>query len=63
MEEDTVKAVSDEVYQEAMEYWTEGLRLVTIRVKNGYQLRGCVYAPVPAVFSVYGEYKITDAFF
>lgn len=63
LEDDTVKAVNDAAYQEAMDYWMEGMRLVTIRAKNGYQLRGCVYAPVPEVFSVYGDYPITEPFF
>lgn len=63
LEDNTVKAVNDAAYQEAMDYWTEGMRLVTIRAKNGYQLRGCVYAPVPAVFSVYGDYAVTEPFF
>lgn len=59
----TVEAASDEAYSEAMEYWTEGLRLVTIRLTNGLQLRNCIYAPVPGIFSVYGDYALTEAFF
>lgn len=63
LEDDTVKAVDDAAYQEALEYWTQELRMVTIRVKNGYQLRDCIYAPIPAVFSVYGDYAVTEPFF
>lgn len=62
-EDGTVKAESDEVYQQAMEFWTKDLRLVTIKLKNGYQLRDCIYAPVPGTFSVYGDYKITEPLF
>ena len=63
LEDGTVKADNDEVYQEAMKFWTKDLRLVTIRMKNGYQLRDCIYAPVPGTFSVYGDYRITEPFF
>lgn len=59
----TVEAVSEEAYEEAMAYWSEGLLLVTIRLDNGLQLRNCIYAPVPKVFSVYGDYAITEQFF
>ena len=63
LEDDTVKAENDAVYQEAMKFWTKDLRLVTIRLTNGLQLRDCIYAPVPGTFSVYGDYKITEPFF
>ena len=63
LEDGTVKAKNDTVYQEAMEYWTQDMRLVTIVLKNGLQLRDCIYAPVPGTFSVYGDYKITEPFF
>ena len=63
LEDGTVKADNDTVYQEAMQFWTKDLRLVTIKLKNGYQLRDCIYAPVPGTFSVYGDYKITEPFF
>ena len=46
-----------------MKFWTKDLRLVTIKLKNGYQLRDCIYAPVPGTFSVYGDYKITEPLF
>ncbi len=62
-EDGTVKAANDAVYQEAMKFWTKDLRLVTIKLKNGYQLRDCIYAPVPGTFSVYGDYKITEPLF
>ena len=63
LEDGTVKAENDAVYQEAMEYWTQDLRLVTIKLTNGLQLRDCIYAPVPGTFSIYGDYKITEPFF
>ena len=59
----TVEAADDEAYAAAMEYWTEGLLNVEIRMKNGLMLRNCIYAPVPGVFSVYGDYAITESFF
>lgn len=62
-ESGTVKAENDEVYQEAMDFWTKDLRLVTIKLTNGYQLRDCIYAPVPGTFSVYGDYKIAEPLF
>ena len=52
---------SDEANKQAMEYWAEGMRLVTIRIRNGFRLRNLVYAPVPKVFSVYGNYRFDDA--
>ncbi len=63
LEDNTVKAENDTVYQEAMDYWTKDLRLVTITLTNGYQLRDCIYAPIPGTFSIYGDYKITEPFF
>lgn len=63
LENGTIEAASDEAYAEAMEYWTEGLLLVTIRLANGLQLRDCIYAPVPGIFSVYGDYALTEPFF
>ena len=46
-----------------MDFWTKDLRLVTIKLTNGLQLRDCIYAPVPGTFSIYGDYKITEPFF
>lgn len=63
LEDDTVKAANEEVNEKALAFWTKDLRKVTIRVKNGYMLRDCIYAPVPKVFSVYGDYAITEPFF
>ena len=63
LEDNTVKAKDDAVYQEAMDFWTKDLRLVTIKLTNGLQLRDCIYAPVPGTFSIYGDYKITEPFF
>ncbi len=63
LEDDTVKAENDDVYNEAMDFWTKDLRLVTISLKNGYQLRDCIYAPIPGTFSIYGDYAITEPFF
>ena len=58
-----IEAADDDTYNEAMTYWTEDLRMVTIRLSNGLMLRNCIYAPVPGVFSVYGDYAITESFF
>ena len=48
---------------QAMEFWSGGMCLVTVRLKSGLQLRDAVYAPVPGVFSLYGDYEITVPFF
>lgn len=58
-----VQTSDDAAYEEAMQFWTEGLRKVDLRLKNGLQIRGCIYAPVPGIFSVYGDYAITEPFF
>lgn len=58
-----VETKDAETYQKAMALWTTDLRIVDIRLKNGLQLRGCIYAPVPGVFSVYGNYQISEPFF
>ena len=58
-----VEAADDEIYEKAMTLWSEGVCLVTIRLQNGLQLRDCIYAPVPGLFSVYGIYPITEPFF
>lgn len=63
LEDGTIKAQDDAVYEEAMDFWTKDMKLVTISLKNGYQLRDCIYAPVPGTFSIYGDYKITEPFF
>lgn len=56
--------VSDqEAHDKAMELWSKGVCLVTIRIKNGLQLRGCVYAPQTKLFTVYGIYKFETPFF
>lgn len=58
-----IQYADDEIYQHAMEYWSSGMCLVTVKMKSGLQLRNAVYAPVPAVFSLYGDYAFTEAFF
>lgn len=63
LENGTVETKDDQTYQQAMALWTTDLRIVDIRLRNGLQLRGCMYAPVPKVFSVYGSYQITEPFF
>ncbi len=63
LENGTVKAADDAAYQKAMEFWTQDLRLITIKLKNGYQLRNCIYTPIPKTFSVYGDYAFTEPFF
>ena len=63
LEDDTVKAANDEINEKALAFWTKDVRRVTIRMKNGYVLRDCIYAPVPKIFSIYGDYAITEPFF
>lgn len=63
VENGSVQTADDETYQKAMTLWSEGICTVDIRLKNGLQLRGAVYAPVPAVFSLYGDYPITEPLF
>ncbi len=50
-------------YEQAMTLWGEGMCLVTVQMKNGLLLRDAVYAPVPALFAVYGCYALTEPFF
>ena len=63
VENGRVRTADDETYQKAMKLWSEGICTVDIRLQNGLQLRGAVYAPVPAVFSLYGDYRITVPLF
>ncbi|MCQ2407397.1 MAG: hypothetical protein MJ065_02570 [Oscillospiraceae bacterium] len=63
LDDDTVKAANEEINEKALAFWTKDLRQITIRMKNGYLLRDCIYAPVPKVFSVYGDYAVTVPFF
>ena len=58
-----LKAVSDEAFSAAMDYWNTDMRAVTIRLKNGLLMRDCLYAPVPGIFAVYGNYRLTEPFF
>ena len=53
----------DESEQQAMQLWADGACLVTIRLTNGLQLRNLLYAPVPALFAVYGIYRLNTPFF
>lgn len=56
-----IQFADDDANTRAMEFWAEGMRLVTIRLRNGFRLRNLVYAPVPKVFSVYGHYRFDEA--
>lgn len=51
-----VQFASEEANERATALWAEGVRLVTIRLRNGFRLRDLVYAPVPQLFTVYGCY-------
>lgn len=57
----SVQFANEEARTRAMTLWAEGVRLVTIRLINGFWLRDLVYAPVPGIFSVYGNYRFEDA--
>ena len=56
-------AADDETYDKAMELWSRGVCAVDIRLTNGLQLRGCLYAPEPGLFTVYGVYHFDEPFF
>lgn len=58
-----LKAKDDASFAAAAEYWNRDLKLVTIRLKNGLLMRDCMYIPVPGVFAVYGNYRVTEPFF
>ncbi len=58
--EGVIQYADDESYQQAMEFWCRGMCLMTIKLKSGLQLKNAVYAPVPGVFSLYGDYAFTD---
>lgn len=63
LENGEIQFADEDTEQKAMALWSEGLCLVTVRLKSGLQLRDLVYAPVPRVFAVYGSYRLTEAFF
>ena len=58
-----LRAKDDEALAAAMEYWNTDVRMVTIRLKNGLLMRDCLYMPVPGIFAVYGNYRLTEPFF
>ena len=58
-----LKAKDDASFAAAAEFWNRDVRLVTIRLKNGLLMRNCMYMPVPGVFAVYGNYRVTVPFF
>ena len=62
-ENGTASAEDDETYRKAMELWSRGVCYVDIRLTNGLQLRKCVYAPQPKLFTVYGVYRFNEPFF
>jgi hypothetical protein len=63
LENGEIRFADKETETQAMALWSEGLCLVTIRLKSGLQLRDLVYAPVPKAFAVYGSYRLTEPFF
>lgn len=58
-----LQAENDEALSAAMAYWNTDARMVTIRLKNGLLMRDCLYMPVPGIFAVYGNYRLTEPFF
>ena len=63
LENGKFRTKDDEAYEKAMQFWSTDIRSVTVKVKNGLQLRGCIYSPKPGLFSVYGVYRFTEPFF
>ncbi|MBR5722788.1 MAG: hypothetical protein IKX57_04100 [Oscillospiraceae bacterium] len=58
-----LKARDDDSFAAAADFWNRDVKLVTIRLKNGLLMRDCMYMPVPGVFAVYGNYRVTEPFF
>ena len=58
-----LQAKSDEAFSAAMTFWNTDVRMVTLKLKNGLLMRDCLYAPVPGIFAVYGNYRLTEPFF
>ena len=63
VQDGSAAAPDDETYQKAMALWSEGVCKVDIIMKNGLQLRNCLYAPKPRLFTVYGVYRFEEPFF
>lgn len=63
LENGEIQFADEETHDKAIALWSEGVCLVSVRLKNGLQLRDMVYAPVPQVFAVYGAYRLTVPFF
>jgi len=63
VEDGKAAAADDETYEKAMELWSRGVCIVDIRLKNGLQLRDCLYAPQTGLFTIYGTYHFTEPFF
>ncbi|MBQ8921141.1 MAG: hypothetical protein IJ060_03145 [Oscillospiraceae bacterium] len=63
IQEGSAASPDDETYQRAMTLWSEGVCKVDIVLRNGLQLRNCVYAPKPGLFTVYGTYRFETPFF
>lgn len=58
-----LQAKDNKAFSAAMDYWNTDVRMVTLRLKNGLLMRDCLYAPVPGIFAVYGNYRLTESFF
>lgn len=56
LEDGKVQFASEDANERATALWAEGVRLVTVRLNNGFLMRDLVYAPVPQLFTVFGCY-------
>ena len=63
VQDGSAAAADEAVYQKAMEFWSQGVCRVDIVLRNGLQLRNCLYSPVPKLFTVYGVYRFDEPFF
>lgn len=59
----SLTANSEEANERAYALWGEGMCMVGLELSNGLRISDMVYAPVPRIFSVFGNYRLTEAFF
>ena len=58
IEEGEVQTLDDDTYQKAMTFWGRDMYTLDIRLQSGIMLRGCIFAPVPGICSVYGNFAL-----
>lgn len=63
LEQHSLTPTSDAAQERAYALWGEGMCVVTLELRNGLQISDMIYAPTPGLFTVYGQYRLSEPFF